>query len=93
MSEGIIAALIAAGASVIVQIIAAARQSKVLLQQIEAESRLSDARLDAKLEKYQAVTNEKIEELTRETRKHNQFAQRMPVLEEKVANLEKRREP
>lgn len=93
MSDGITAALIAAGASVTVQIIAAARQSRVLLQQIEAESRLSDARLDAKLEKYQAVTNEKIDELTRETRKHNQFAQRMPVLEEKVANLEKRREP
>lgn len=35
----------------------------------------------------QAVTDTKIEELTREVRKHNGFAERMPVLEEKVENL------
>ena len=36
----------------------------------------------------QAVTDVKISELTREVRKHNNFAQRVPVLEEqiKVAN-------
>ena len=51
---------------------------------------MSDARLDAKLEKHQAVTDTKIEELTREVREHNNFARRVPVLEEKVANLEKK---
>lgn len=35
----------------------------------------------------QAVTDTKIDELTREVRKHNGFAERMPVLEEKVENL------
>ena len=36
----------------------------------------------------QAVTDTKLEELTREVREHNNFARRMPVLEEqiKVAN-------
>ena len=36
----------------------------------------------------QAVTDARLEELTREVRKHNNFAQRVPVLEEqiKVAN-------
>ena len=36
----------------------------------------------------QAVTDTKIEELTREVREHNNFARRVPVLEEqmKVAN-------
>ena len=36
----------------------------------------------------QAVTDTKIEELTREVREHNHFAQRVPMLEEqmKVAN-------
>ena len=38
--------------------------------------------------KAQAVTDSKLEELTREVREHNQFAKRMPVLEEKVARLE-----
>lgn len=44
----------------------------------------------------QAVTDTKIEELTREVREHNNFAQRMPVIEEqikvinhRISNLEK----
>ena len=32
----------------------------------------------------QAVTDTKIEELTREVRLHNGFAQRMPVVEEQI---------
>ena len=38
--------------------------------------------------KAQAVTDTKLEELTREVREHNHFAQRVPVLEEqmRVAN-------
>ena len=32
----------------------------------------------------QAVTETKIEELTREVRQHNHFAQRMPVVEEQI---------
>ncbi|MCR5811916.1 MAG: hypothetical protein K6G34_11150 [Lachnospiraceae bacterium] len=41
-----------------------------------------------KLEVSQAVTETKLEELTREVRKHNNFAERVPVIEEqiKVAN-------
>ena len=38
----------------------------------------------------QAVTDTKIEELTREVREHNNFARRMPVVEEKIDNLDKR---
>ena len=32
----------------------------------------------------QAITDTKIEELTREVRLHNNFAQRMPVVEEQI---------
>lgn len=38
----------------------------------------------------QAVTDTKIEELTREVREHNNFAKRMPVLEEHVRGIEER---
>ena len=40
----------------------------------------------------QAVTDTKLEELTREVRAHNNFAQRMPVVEEKIAGLNQRLE-
>ena len=34
--------------------------------------------------KSQAVTETRLDELTREVREHNNFAQRIPVLEEKI---------
>ena len=34
--------------------------------------------------KSQAVTETRLDELTREVREHNNFAQRVPVLEEKI---------
>lgn len=36
---------------------------------------------------HQAVQDEKIENLTNEVRKHNDFAVRVPVLEEKIRQL------
>lgn len=48
----------------------------------------SNKKIENQLNIQQAVTDTKIEELTREVRAHNNFAQRVPVLEEqmKVAN-------
>ena len=40
--------------------------------------------------KSQAVTETKLEELTREVRKHNEFAERIPVIEEKIKVANKR---
>lgn len=48
----------------------------------------ANKKIESTLQTQQAVTDTKIEELTREVRAHNNFAQRVPVLEEqmKVAN-------
>ena len=58
----------------------------------------SNAERDYKMERAQAVTDTKLEELTREVRLHNNFAERIPVLEEqnkalnkRVTNLEQRK--
>ena len=40
--------------------------------------------------KTQAVTDTKLEELTREVREHNSFARRMPVVEEQIKDLSRR---
>lgn len=47
-------------------------------------------RTDEKMKIAQAVTDTKIEELTREVRIHNNFAQRMPVVEEQIKTLNQR---
>lgn len=51
----------------------------------------SKMQADMKLEfaKAQAVTDIKIDELTREVREHNNFAKRVPLLEQKVERNEK----
>lgn len=71
--DAIIVALITGGCSVVGVIITTLTTSR------RTEQRMATA---------QAVTDTKIEELTREVRTHNNFAQRVPVLEEqiKVAN-------
>ena len=50
----------------------------------------SNKKIEHKLETTQAVMDCKIEELTREVREHNNFAQRMPVVEEKIAVINHR---
>lgn len=72
LNDVIIAALIAAAASVI---------SNVVL------SRKNAAEIDHKMEVRQAVTDTKIEELTREVRKHNNFAERVPAVEQEVKDI------
>lgn len=44
----------------------------------------SNKKIEHQLKTTQAVTNCKIEELTREVREHNNFAKRMPVVEEQI---------
>ena len=48
-------------------------------------SHSTEKKMQANLEKHQAVTETKLEELTREVREHNGFARRMPVVEEKLS--------
>ena len=67
--ESIIVALITGGLSLIGVIITSRSSGKKLQQQLEIA---------------QAVTDTKIVELTREVRDHNNFAKRVPVLEEKM---------
>ena len=38
----------------------------------------------------QAVTETKLEELTREVREHNNFARRMPVVESQIQGIQRR---
>ena len=73
MDSSIIVALITGSMSLLGVLIANRQQGKDI---------------DHKLETQQAVINTKIDELTREVREHNNFARRMPVVEEqiKVAN-------
>ena len=71
--EAIISALIAGGLSLVGVVITNNRGNS----KIQADMKLEFA-------KAQAVTDTKIDELTREVREHNNFARRVPVLEAQV---------
>ena len=83
MNEAIIAALIAGGAAIIGNIITARKSSQEMAHKLE----INQLEITNKLKTQQAVTDTKIEELTREVRAHNNFAQRMPVVEHAVETL------
>lgn len=50
---------------------------------------MTSRKSDENLRVSQAVMDTKIDELVREVRRHNDFASRVPILETKVANIEK----
>lgn len=90
VSEGVLIAFITGACAIAGEIVVSAKNTKDLFAKLDKQSEIQDAKLDAKIEKYIAATDVKIEELTREVRKHNNFAERVPVLEEKV-NVANRR--
>lgn len=47
-------------------------------------------RMSAELRTHQAVTDTKLDHLTAEVRKHNNFASRVPILEEQVKEMKDR---
>lgn len=75
MSDAVIVALISGGISLIGIILTTKATENKIAQELQLN---------------QAVTQTRLEELTREVREHNNFARRVPVLEEKVAQLEQR---
>lgn len=62
------------------------KQNAVFQQRSQHE----DEKLQSQLENLQNMTKMQIEELTREVRAHNNFAQRIPILEEKISANEHR---
>lgn len=75
MSEAILVALITGGLSLIGVVVTCVATAK----KNETAMKVS-----------QAVTDTKIDELTREVRQHNNFAQRMPVVEEQIKVINNR---
>ena len=58
------------------------------LAELDKKSELSDAKIDAKLERHQAVTDTKIDELTRKVEKHNNMIERVYQLEGRMTETE-----
>lgn len=80
MSEAIIVAILTGGLSLLGVVYANRRSSAELYARLDKQSELSDEKLKRDI----AVVQTHIEELTREVRAHNDFAQRVPVLEEQI---------
>lgn len=76
MSETVLVAVLGLIGSIIVALISYAG--------VLHNGKESAKKMDANMQTHQAVTDEKIDELTREVREHNGFARRMPVVEEQI---------
>ncbi len=76
--------------SILAAVLSAAITGGLSLMGVISSNRKTSDQMQAQLEKHQAVTDTKLEELTREVRAHNNFAQRVPVLEEKMKAADRR---
>lgn len=74
--SNITAALISGGCAVVVGLLS-------LIGVVITNSR-ANSKMQNDMKTSQAVTEERIDELTREVREHNNFAHRMPVVEEQI---------
>lgn len=72
------------------EIIVALITGGLALLGVMVSNRKSAREIEHKLETQQAVTDTKLEELTREVREHNNFARRMPVLEDHMKTVDKK---
>ena len=73
-----------------VSIIAAIIAGLFSLLGVVITNSISNNKMQSDMKTSQAVTDEKIKELTREVRMHNDFATRIPVIEEKLERANKR---
>lgn len=93
MSDTIIVALITGGLSLLGVCVTAFFNRQKITKEFErqnAEYQRQAAATDAKLDKKLAIVETKIEMLTTEVRKHNNFAERIPALEQKVSDMNER---
>lgn len=65
-------------------IVASIISAIVTILTVVVNSRTTEAKITNELKISQAVTDEKIRVLTDEVRKHNAFAERIPVIEEQI---------
>lgn len=63
----------------------------VTILTVISQNKATQNMISNQLQIHQAVTDEKIENLTREVRQHNEFAVRIPVIEERIKNMESKR--
>lgn len=70
-------------------IISAAITGGLALLGVIITNNQSNRKIEQKLSTAQAVTDYKIEELTREVREHNNFAKRMPAVEQEIRDIHK----
>ncbi len=76
----------------LVNIICTVISSFCVLLGVLLSNRNSTDKMQSEMRTAQAVTDTKIEELTREVREHNGFAKRVPVLEEQIRELQRKGE-
>ena len=87
MSNEIITALITGGLALIGVVISQQFQNKRFTKDLENNNIQNQKKTEEKFDVAMAIINERIEELTREVRKHNNFAERIPRLEANQENI------
>lgn len=82
----VVGSVIVGALSLIGVLATSSKATHIMIERLDAQSQLSDERMRTAI----AITDTKLESLTLEVRKHNGFAEKIPVIEEKIKVVNKR---
>ena len=88
--ETIIVALIAGGLPLIGTIITVKSNNQKTVSALKEEFCKEMQEMKMEFARSKAVTDTKLEDLTQEVRRHNNFAERVPILEQKVEGIDEK---
>lgn len=83
MSENIVVALITLAGSIVASLFTLVG----VVVTVKNQGKKQSSEIEQKLEVHQAVTDTKIEELTYEVRRHNDFATKIPQMQSEIAAI------
>ena len=93
MSEvwvAIVVAVITGAFALAGQVVLSRNSNERMLKEIEKRSEISDVKLEGQINNMKDTWNIQLAQLTQSVNRHNGFAERIPVLEEKIRTLEGR---
>ena len=90
MTEAVIVAIVTGVLAIVGNIILTHQSNEKVLFELEKRSEISDAKLEGQIDKMKGVWEVKLSTLTEAVNKHNGFAERIPVLEEKIKVMNSR---
>lgn len=87
MADAVIVAIITGACAILAQLVIAKQNSKDLYAKLDKNSEIADTKLKAELDKVKEVITLRIDSLEKRVDKHNNFGEKIPVIQEQIKTV------